>query len=110
MYCEGVALANDLARRGCSRDHRSDCLQVIVALVVTREGFPVAHYTWPGNTQDLKTVQRLVGAIEARFGKSQRVWVMDRGMISDEALTFLTAEGGRYLLATKRPPLKAFKA
>jgi hypothetical protein len=109
-YFEGLAEGNDLAQRGYSRDHRSDCKQVIVALVVTREGFPVAHYTWPGNTQDLKTVQRLVGAIEARFGKSQRVWVMDRGMISDEALTFLSAEGRRYLLATKRPALNAFQA
>jgi len=109
-YFEGLAEANDLAQRGYSRDHRSDCKQVIVALVVTREGFPLAHYTWAGNTQDLKTVERLVGAIEARFGKSQRVWVMDRGMISDDALTFLSAEGRRYLLATKRPALNAFQA
>jgi hypothetical protein len=108
-YFEGLAEANELALRGYSRDHRSDCKQVIVALVVTREGFPLAHYTWAGNTQDLKTVQRLVSGIEARFGKSQRVWVMDRGMISDEALTFLSAEGRRYLLATKRPALGAFQ-
>jgi transposase len=109
-YFEGLAEANELALRGYSRDHRRDCKQVIVALVVTREGFPLAHYTWAGNTQDLKTVERLVSAIEARFGKSQRVWVMDRGMISDEALTFLGAEDRRYLLATKRPALGAFQA
>jgi hypothetical protein len=107
-YFEGLAEDNDLARRGYSRDHRSDCTQVIVALVVTREGFPLAHYTWAGNTQDLKTVQRLVSAIEARFGTSNRVWVMDRGMISDDALTFLSAPGRRYLLATKRQALTAF--
>lgn len=107
-YFEGLAEANDLAERGYSRDHRSDCKQVIVALVVTREGFPLAHYTWAGNTQDLQTVRRLVEAIEARFGKSQRVWVMDRGMISEEALTFLEADGRRYLLATKKPALQAF--
>jgi hypothetical protein len=109
-YFEGLAEDNDLARRGYSRDHRSDCTQVIVALVVTREGFPVAHYTWPGNTQDLQTVQRLVSAIEARFGVNNRVWVMDRGMISADALTFLSALGRRYLLATKRPALTAFGA
>ena len=109
-YFEGLAEENELARRGYSRDHRSDCTQVIVALVVTREGFPVAHYTWPGNTQDLKTVQRLVTAIEDRFGKSNRVWVMDRGMISEDAMTFLSAPGRRYLLATKRPALAAFQA
>lgn len=108
-YFEGLAEANELARRGYSRDHRSDCKQVIVALVVTREGFPLAHYTWAGNTQDVKTVKQLVLAIETRFGKSQRVWVMDRGMISDEALTFLGAEERRYLLATKRPALNAFQ-
>lgn len=109
-YFEGLAETNDLARRGYSRDHRSDCVQVIVALVVTRDGFPLAHYTWPGNTQDLKTVERLVSAIEARFGVSQRVWVMDRGMISEDALTFLSAPGRRYLLATKRPALTPFQA
>jgi transposase len=109
-YFEGLAEANDLARRGYSRDHRSDCLQVIVALVVTRDGFPLAHYTWAGNTRDLQTVQRLVSAIEARFGASQRVWVMDRGMISEDALTFLGAPGRRYLLATKRPALAPFQA
>ena len=108
-YFEGLAEENDLARRGYSRDHRRDCLQVIVALVVTREGFPLAHYTWPGNTQDLKTVQRLVGAVETRFGTSNRVWVMDRGMISDDALEFLHAPGRRYLLATRRPALVPFQ-
>ena len=108
-YFEGLAEENDLARRGYSRDHRSDCLQVIVALVVTREGFPLAHYTWPGNTQDLQTVERLVSAIEARFGSSQRVWVMDRGMISKEALAFLSAPGRRYLLATRRGALTPFQ-
>jgi transposase len=109
-YFEGLAEENDLARRGYSRDHRSDCSQVIVALVVTREGFPLAHYTWAGNTQDLKTVENLVTAIETRFGKSNRVWVMDRGMVSDDALEFLSAPGRRYLLATKRAALTGFQA
>jgi transposase len=109
-YFEGLAEENELARRGHSRDHRSDCAQVVVALVVTREGFPLAHCTWPGNTQDLQTVQDLVTTIEKRFGKSNRVWVMDRGMISADALEFLSAEGRRYLLATKRTALTAFQA
>jgi hypothetical protein len=108
-YFEGLAEENALARRGYSRDHRGDCVQVIVALVVTREGFPLAHYTWPGNTQDLQTVQGIVGAIEARFGTSNRVWVMDRGMISENALEFLSAPGRRYLLATRRPALTPFQ-
>jgi transposase len=107
-YFEGLAEDNDLARHGYSRDHRSDCKQVVVALVVTREGFPLAHYTWTGNTRDVQTVKRIVNAIEARFGKSNRIWVMDRGMISDESLTFLSEPGRRYLLATYRKALVAF--
>jgi transposase len=108
-YFEGLAEENDLAARGYSRDHRSDCPQVVLALVVTREGFPLAHYTLPGNSQDVQTVEKIVKAIEQRFGKSQRVWVMDRGMISKESLAFLGKSGRRYLLATKRSVLVEFQ-
>lgn len=88
-YLEGLAEDNDLARRGHSRDHRRDCKQVILALIVTREGFPLAHFTLAGNTSDVKTVRTVITEVEERFGKAHRVWVMDRGMISDEILTFL---------------------
>jgi transposase len=108
-YFEGLAEENDLAARGYSRDHRGDCPQVVLALVVTREGFPLAHYTLPGNSQDVQTVEKIVKAIEQRFGKSQRVWVMDRGMISEETLAFLGKSGRRYLLATKRSALAEFQ-
>jgi hypothetical protein len=108
-YFEGLAEANDLARRGYSRDHRSDCKQIVLALIVTREGFPLAHMTFAGNTQDLQTVETIITTIENRFGKSQRVWVMDRGMISKETLTFLRRSGRRYLLATRRSELVAFQ-
>jgi transposase len=107
-YFEGLAEENDLAQRGYSRDHRSDCKQVVLALIVTREGFPLAHLTLAGNTQDLQTVETVVTTVEARFGKSQRVWVMDRGMISKEALKFLSRSGRRYLLATRRGELGSF--
>ena len=107
-YLEGLAEENDLAHRGYSRDHRSDCKQVVLAVVVTRDGFPLAHLTLAGNTQDLQTVEAIVTTIESRFGKSQRVWVMDRGMISKESLKFLGRSGRRYLLATKRGELAAF--
>jgi transposase len=108
-YFEGLAEENDLARRGYSRDHRGDCQQIVLALVVTREGFPLAHETLVGNTQDVQTVRRIVGTIEDRFGKSQRVWVMDRGMISHDTLAFLEESGRRYLLATRRDKLKQFQ-
>jgi len=108
-YFEGLCEENDLAARGYSRDHRSDCQQVVLALVVSREGFPLAHYTMRGNTKDVQTVETVVKAIEKRFGKSQRVWVMDRGMISKESLAFLGKQGRRYLLATKRSALASFQ-
>jgi transposase len=109
-YFEGLAEENDLARRGYSRDHRSDCKQVVLALVVTRDGFPLAHVTLAGNTQDVETVQRIVLAVEQRFGQSQRVWVMDRGMISKATLRFLGRGRRRYLLATRRGELARFQA
>jgi transposase len=109
-YFEGQAAENELARRGYSRDHRADCKQVVVALVVTRDGFPLAHRTFAGNTRDLKTVQSIVTEIEEQFGKTQRIWVMDRGMISDESLKFLAESGRRYLLATRRGELAEFQA
>ena len=107
-YFEGLAEDNDLAARGHSRDHRRDCKQVVLALVVTRDGFPLAHFTLAGNTKDLATVQRVVTAIEKRFGRVQRVWVMDRGMISVATLQFLRRSGRQYLLAMRRSALKKF--
>jgi transposase len=109
-YFEGLAEENDLAQRGYSRDHRSDCKQVVIALIVTRDGFPLAHETFAGNTRDLKTVKHIVTTIEARFGKSQRVWVMDRGMIDEDSLAFLNEEGRRYLLSTRRHALQEFQS
>jgi transposase len=107
-YFEGLAEENDLAARGYSRDHRRDCKQVVLALVVTRDGFPLAHFTLKGNTQDLATVQQVVEAVEQRFGRLQRVWVMDRGMISTASLRFLKRSGRQYLLALRRSVLTRF--
>ncbi len=109
-YFEGLAEDNDLAKRGYPRDHRSDCQQVVLALVLSREGFPLAHRTWAGNTQDLQTVKTIVNDIETRFGKSNRVWVMDRGMISKDSLAFLSQSGRRYLLSTRRHALAKFQS
>jgi transposase len=107
-YFEGLADSNPLAKRGYSRDHRSDCKQVILALVVTREGFPLAHYTLAGNTKDVQTVKNVITEVEQRFGTAQRIWVMDRGMISDETLAFLSKPERKYLLATRRSELARF--
>ncbi len=106
-YFEGLAEDNALAKRGYSRDHRSDCKQIVLALVVTRDGFPLTHFTLAGNTKDGDTVRQIVTAVEERFGTSQRVWVMDRGMISQANLAFLHKR--RYLLATRRSQLRRFR-
>jgi transposase len=107
-YFEGLAEDNELAKRGYSRDHRSDCKQIILALVVSREGFPLAHQTLVGNTRDVTTVCQIVNDFEQRFGKSNRVWVMDRGMISEKTLEFFGKEDRRYVMATLRSKLQEF--
>jgi len=104
-YFEGVA-DPAIARRGYSRDHRFDCVQVNIALVVTREGMPLGYEIFRGDTVDVTTVQEIVEAMERRFGKARRVWVMDRGMVSAENITWLNATGRRYVLGTARSELK----
>ena len=105
-YFEGLAMKNDLARRGYSRDHRPDCKQVCIALVVTREGMPLGYEVFAGNRVDVTTVQEIVGTMEARYGIAQRIWVMDRGMISRNNLAWLRKTGRRYLIGTSRSEIQ----
>ncbi|HYM90955.1 MAG TPA: IS1634 family transposase, partial [bacterium] len=105
-YVEGQALDNPLAQRGYSRDHRPDCKQICLALVVTREGLPLGYEVFPGNRTDSTTVEEIIDAMEARFGLAQRIWVMDRGMVSAETLTWLQATGRRYLVGTPKGELR----
>ena len=104
-YFEGRA-DPALCKRGYSRDHRPDCVQVNIALVVTREGMPLGYEIFPGNTADVSTVEEIVGAMESRFGKANRVWVMDRGMVSQDNLEWLQQTGRRYVLGTPKAELK----
>jgi hypothetical protein len=106
IYFEGVAEANPLARRGHSRDHRPDCKQVCLALVVTREGMPLGYEVFAGNRTDVTTVEEIVEAMEARYGLAQRIWVMDRGMTSEDNLEWLRETGRRYLVGTPKSELK----
>jgi hypothetical protein len=105
-YFEGEAAANPLAQRGYSRDHRADCKQVCLALVVTRDGLPVGYELFAGNRPDVTTVEEIVATMEARYGLTQRVWVMDRGMVSAENVTWLQTSGRRYLLGTPKSELR----
>jgi hypothetical protein len=77
-YFEGEASWNPLARRGYSRDHRGDCKQVCLGLVVTRDGFPLGYEVFAGNRTDVTTVEEIVEIMESRYGKANRIWVMDR--------------------------------
>ena len=76
----------DKRRHGYSRDKRNDCVQVVIALIVTPEGFPLAYEVLPGNTADCTTLRDMLRRIEAQYGKAQRIWVMDRGIPTEEAL------------------------
>ena len=105
-YFEGLAERNALAQRGHSRDHRPDCKQVCIALVVTREGMPLGYEVFGGNRTDVTTVEEIVEAMEARYGIADRVWVMDRGMSSAENVAWLQETGRRYLIGTPRSELK----
>jgi transposase len=105
-YFEGLAAGNPLAQRGYSRDHRGDCKQVCIALVVTREGMPLGYELFAGNRADVTTVEEVVERMEARFGLAQRIWVMDRGMTSAENLAWLAQTGRRYLIGTPRSELR----
>ncbi len=105
-YFEGQAVRNPLAHRGYSRDHRPDCVQVCLALVVTREGMPLGYEVFPGNRTDVTTVEEIVETMEARYGLAQRIWVMDRGMTSEDNLTWLRDTGRRYLVGTPKSELR----
>jgi transposase len=107
-YFEGQALRNPQAKRGYSRDHRPDCKQVCIALVVTREGIPLGYEVFDGNRTDVTTVEEIVETMEARFGVAGRVWVMDRGMTSAANIAWLQQTGRRYLVGTPKSELKKF--
>ena len=105
-YFEGQAEGNPQAQRGYSRDHRGDCKQVCIALVVTFDGFPLGYEVFPGNTHDSTTVRQIVQTMEARHGTVGRVWIMDRGMASAENLAWLRQTGRRYILGTPKSELR----
>jgi transposase len=108
-YFEGEAKANPQAKRGYSRDKRPDCKQVCIALVVTRNGLPLGYEVFDGNRSDVTTVEAIVGTMEDRYGTADRIWVMDRGMVSEDNLTFLKEGGRQYIVGTPKSQLKAFE-
>jgi transposase len=108
-YFEGQAAANPQAQRGYSRDHRPDCKQVCIGLVATADGFPMAYEVFAGNRSDVTTLEDVVMAMEAKYGKARRIWVMDRGVVNEENLAFLRERGGWYVVGTPRGQLRNFE-
>lgn len=108
-YFEGEAAANPQAQRGYSRDHRPDCKQVNIAMVVSRSGLPLGYEVFAGNRSDVTTVEEIVAAMENKYGQANRIWVMDRGMVSAENVEFLQTGGRRYILGTPKSMLRKFE-
>src|SRR6266436_6301686 len=109
-YVEGAAEKNPMMGRGYSRDHRPDCEQMVIALIVNREGFPLSYETFDGNRADVSTMETMRRMVERKYGKARRIWVMDRGIVSEENLAAIRKRGGQYLVGTPRRQMKRFEA
>jgi transposase len=108
-YVEGAAAKNPMMKRGYSRDHRPDCKQVVIALIVNGEGFPLSYETFDGNRADVTTLEAVLRMVERKYGQARRVWVFDRGIVSEENLEALRRRQGQYLVGTPRAKLKQFE-
>jgi transposase len=106
-YFEGMAKNNPQAKRGYSRDKRPDCKQVCIALVVTKEGIPLGYEVFDGNRKDVTTLKEIVEKMEKRYGATDRIWVLDRGMVSAKNIEFLKQR--RYIIGTPKSLLKKFE-
>jgi transposase len=109
-YVEGAAEKNPMMRRGYSRDHRPDCEQMVIALIVNQEGFPFSYETFDGNRADVSTMEAILRMVERKYGKARRIWVFDRGIVSEENLAAIRQRGGQYLVGTPRSQMKQFEA
>ena len=109
-YVEGTAEKNPMMARGYSRDHRPDCEQMVIALIVNSEGFPFSYETFDGNRADVSTMETILRMVERQYGKARRIWVFDRGIVSEENLAAIRKRGGQYLVGTPRRQMKRFEA
>lgn len=109
-YFEGLAEGNPMATRGYSRDHRGDCAQIVIGLVVTKTGLPLGYEVFRGNRADSTTLREIMAKMEALYGKASRIWVFDRGVACEKNLEALRAAGGNYLVGTPRTLLRKLDA
>lgn len=108
-YFEGEASGNSQAQRGYSRDRRSDCKQVIIALIVSEEGFPFAFEVLSGNRSDVTTLEEMLDVIDHKYGYARRIWVFDRGLVSEKNLKVLRTRKTPYVVGTPRSALKNYE-
>ena len=109
-YFEGLGESNPQARRGYSRDHRPDCVQVVIGLVVTRSGLPLGYEVFAGNQAESPTLEEMMTKMETLYGKASRIWVFDRGVASERNLEALRKAGGLFLVGTPRTLLRKVEA
>jgi hypothetical protein len=109
-FFEGQAAQNPKAQRGYSRDSRADCKQVCIGLVCTPEGLPLSYEVFSGNRTDVTTVEEIVTMMEEEYGAAERVWVMDRGMVSEANIAFLRRRKALYIVGTPKSELRHFEA
>jgi len=109
-YFEGLGEGNPIAKRGYSRDHRGDCVQIVIGLVVTKTGLPLGYEVFAGNQSDATSLDEIMAKMEELYGKASRVWVFDRGVASEKNLEALRKNGGLYLVGTPRTLLRKVEA
>src|SRR3954454_22672669 len=98
-----------MMRRGYSRDHRPDCEQMVIALIVNSDGFPFSYETFNGNRADVSTMETILRMVERKYGKERRIWGFDRGIVSEENLAAIRKRDGQYLVGTPRSQMKQFE-
>lgn len=108
-YFEGTAEEVEKAARGHSRDHRPDCPQVVIAIVVTPEGFPLSYEVFSGDRADVTTLEQMLDEVESKHGRARRIWIFDRGIVSEVNLQKLRSRGAQYVVGTPRHQLEAYE-
>jgi transposase len=108
-YFEGEAQGVDKAARGYSRDHRPDCAQIVIAMLVTPEGFPLTYEVFDGDRADVTTLEQMLDEVESKHGRARRIWIFDRGIVSQANLEKLRQRGGQYVVGTPRHQLEAYQ-
>src|SRR3954465_11873957 len=95
-----------MMRRGYWLDHRPDCEQMVIALIVNGEGFSFSYEAFDGNRADVSTMETILRMVERKHGKARRIWVLDRGIVSEQNLRAIRKRGGQYLVGTPRSQMK----